>query len=349
MSVASSAANASTGVPLLANPTNPSAAEVAAALKLVRAGGITHAQSAKPDRSTTIASISPTSVPARQVKLDMYDPPTLDAATPRPVVVSWHGSGFVVDRFGADADMNRWLVDELSNVTVVDADYVKAPEFPFPEALYDVVSTVKWVIAQPWFDGNLIVKGHSAGANFALDLASRSTALSLGLTPDEYATIKACVTLYPPTDSSIALEDKATNEHGELPGIPMAALSAEVMHFFFGAYLGWNPETREKLAKDPRVSPAKAPLESYQVPCYIIACQHDPLGQEAKLFAQNLVETNAKHQLYYAQAVGHSYETRIPDVRDPTILQAPGGKAKLESFTYMLDFIRKNVPSVQKA
>ncbi|SPO26217.1 uncharacterized protein UTRI_02493 [Ustilago trichophora] len=289
MSLASSQANASTGFQLLSNPTNPSLPK------------------SPPPSNSSEQEASPI--------------PKL----PNRTVLNWHGSGYVVDRFGADADTNRWLVEALSNATVVDGDY-------------------------PWFDGNLVVKGHSAGANFALDLASRSIALSLGLTAEEYSTIKACVTLYPPTDASIPLIEKKTNENGELPGIPMSALSYQIMQFFFGAYLGWDPEYQQKMAKDPRVSPALAPLDSFEVPCYIIACEHDPLGEEAKQFAEKLVQHDSnKHALYFAKGVGHSYETRIPDVRAEGVLDVPGGKAKVESYEKMVEFIRKNVATVKLA
>lgn len=265
-------------------------------------------------------------------------------------MVNWHGSGYTVDRFGADADVNRYLTEVLPNLTVVDADYVKAPEFPFPEALYDVVAAVRWTVSQPFFNGDLILMGHSAGAQFALALSSRSTALSLGLTEQEYSHIKVCVTLYPPTDSSIPLINKATNEQGELPGIPMAALSHQVMHFFFGAYLDWAPETQQKMGTDPRVSPAHAEVESYEVPCYIVACEHDPLGQEALDFGEKLVKSDGnKHQVYFAKGVGHSYETRIPDVRDEGVEKVPGEKAKKESFERMVEFINRHVGSVNKA
>lgn len=341
MSVASKAANANSGFRLLPNPENPTPAEVAAALKLVRSGGITHPQTARPDLSLTIPSPS-----SREIKIDLYHGPRVTPDSKRPVVLSWHGSGFVVDRFGADADVNRWLVEELGCVTVVDGDYVKAPEHRFPEGLNDAVTALKWTVQQPWFDGNLILKGHSAGANFALVLSSRETAKSVGVTDEEYNTIKACVTLYPPTDSSIPLEQKRTNENGEEPGIPMSALSSQVMHFFFGSYLGWESSYQQKMGLDPRVSPAKASVESFEVPCYIIACEHDPLLDEAQTFAKRLIEHDPKHEVYLAQGVGHNYETRIPDVRDEKVLEAPGGSAKVESFKRLLQFIRKNVPAV---
>lgn len=346
MTGAAASANATTGFQLLPNPSNPSPAEVEAALKMVRAGGITYPQKATPDRTTTVPSATTSS--KRDVKLAIYDPTGIDANTPRTVVVNWHGSGYVVPRFGADADVNRWMTEEL-NVTVVDGDYVKAPENPFPEALYDAVAAIRWIVGQSWFDGNLILRGHSAGAQFALAFASRSVALSLGLTAEEYSKIKASVAIYPPTDSTIPLIEKPTNEHGELPGIPMSPLSYQIMHFFFGAYLGWDLKKQEEMGKDPRVSPAKAPLESYEVPCYIIACEHDPIGPEAKQFAAKLMEKDSRHEFYFAHGVGHSFETRIPDVRDPDVLKAPGGKAKKESFEKMLEFLKKNVPSVAKS
>lgn len=344
MSAASEAYNATSGFKQLPEHHIPSEEQVASILKVFRSAGITHKPTARPDRSLTIAS----STPSREIKIDLYHSPSLTEEQKRPVVLSWHGSGFVVDRFGADANVNRWLVEELGNVTVVDGDYLKAPEHPFPEGLGDAVTAIKWTVKQPWFDGSLILKGNSAGANFALSLSSRSNALALGLSEQEYGTIKACVALYPLTDFTIPVEHMRTNENGEEAGIPMGALSAGTLHFLFGAYLGWDPANQEKKGQDPRASPAKAPIESYEFPCFIIGCQHDPLLDEAQVFAQRLIEGDEKHEFYLAEGVGHGFESRIPDVRDAKVLEAPGGRAKVESFRRLADFLRKNVPAVAK-
>ncbi|SNX84764.1 uncharacterized protein MEPE_03473 [Melanopsichium pennsylvanicum] len=337
-----------TSFQLLSNPTNPSAEDIAAVLKIFRdQQEVSEPQCAKPDWITTCPSISSD----RQIKLGVYDPPSLPKTAKRPVVFNWHGSGFVVPRFGAEGDVCRYIAETLPNTTVIDGDYVKAPEHPFPEPLQDCVSAIKWTLAQPWCNGEIVISGHSAGAHFSLVLASKSNALALGLTEEEYKAIKACASFYPVTDISIPQKSRRTNENGVEAGIPMLPVSFELLQFAFGAFVGFDPATQQKAALDPRVSPAKAKIESFEVPCYIVACEHDPLADEAMELGKRLMEGpgGSKHEVYFAKDVGHGFDFAIGDMRSAKIDSLPGGKSSREAYVKAFEFLRRSVPSLQKA
>lgn len=84
-------------------------------------------------------------VPSRQkgrsIKVDVYQPESSTAseggvwqAAKKPVHINWHGSGFVLPCLGGDVDFCTYMVQKLQ-ITILDADYRKAPENPFPAAI----------------------------------------------------------------------------------------------------------------------------------------------------------------------------------------------------------------------
>lgn len=111
-----------------------------------------------------------------------------------PVLVNYHGSGFVLDFLGTNVLACTQLASELG-IAVLDADYRKAPEYPFPAALHDIEDLLHWleggssscssssvrVVSNHHLGGNVLVSldpscvllsGYSAGANLALVAAS---------------------------------------------------------------------------------------------------------------------------------------------------------------------------------
>jgi len=84
----------------------------------------------------------------------------------RPVLVYFHGGGFVVGSLDTHDNVCQRLADE-SGWTVVSVDYRLAPEHPFPAPLEDADAAVRSVAADPdAVDGNgtVAVGGDSAGA-----------------------------------------------------------------------------------------------------------------------------------------------------------------------------------------
>lgn len=87
----------------------------------------------------------------------------------RPILVYFHGGGFVVGSLDTHDNVCQRLATE-SGWTVVSVDYRLAPEHPFPAALEDAYAAVEAVAADSeGFDGDgtIAVGGDSAGANLA--------------------------------------------------------------------------------------------------------------------------------------------------------------------------------------
>lgn len=95
------------------------------------------------------------------------------AKEPRPVVIFWHGGGWVKGDRGAYAFAGRALASR--GFVVVIPDYRKVPEVRFPAFLQDGAEAVRWTsdnIAR--FGGDparVALAGHSAGAHTAVMLA----------------------------------------------------------------------------------------------------------------------------------------------------------------------------------
>ena len=119
---------------------------------------------------------------------------------PRPVIVFFHGGGWVKGDRAAYAFAGRAFASQ--GFVVVIPDYRKVPEVRFPAFIEDGADAVRWTrenIAQ--FGGNpdrIALAGHSAGAHTAVTLALDPRCLSAaGVAPD---TVKAVIGLSGPYD-----------------------------------------------------------------------------------------------------------------------------------------------------
>lgn len=126
----------------------------------------------------------------RHLRAHLYRPAT--SLSPSPVLINFHGSGFLLPLHGSDDEFCR-RVSRETEYTVLDVQYRLAPEYPFPAALNDVEDAVKWVLQQPdKFDlTRVAISGFSAGGNLAIVAASV-------LYPRE--TFRSVLAFYPPLD-----------------------------------------------------------------------------------------------------------------------------------------------------
>jgi acetyl esterase/lipase len=89
---------------------------------------------------------------------------------PRPLVVYFHGGGWVLGNLDSDDPLCRDLCAR-SGAVVVSVNYRHAPEVRFPAAALDAFAAVQWADANALelggIPGQLAVAGWSAGANVA--------------------------------------------------------------------------------------------------------------------------------------------------------------------------------------
>lgn len=95
---------------------------------------------------------------------------------PSPVLVNWHGSGFCLTGLLGSNVLFAARVTHALQISVLDVDYRKAPEHPFPAAVHDVEDALRWVGSgenRRRFDPSRIaVSGFSSGGTLALVAAS---------------------------------------------------------------------------------------------------------------------------------------------------------------------------------
>ncbi|QKR99645.1 alpha/beta hydrolase [Sphingomonas sp. CL5.1] len=90
---------------------------------------------------------------------------------PGPVVVFYHGGGFVIGDIDTHASFTAEMARQL-DLPVVSIDYRLAPEAPWPAAPDDCEAAARWVAGNPGELGRgvtgLVLSGDSAGGNLTI-------------------------------------------------------------------------------------------------------------------------------------------------------------------------------------
>lgn len=220
--------------------------------------------------------------PAGRIPIRVY---RLDGVDPGPIVLYFHGGGWVLGGLDSGDALCRWLAS-AATCAVVSVDYRLAPEHPYPAAVEDCVATTRWVAAHAGDLGTdasrLVVAGTSAGGNLA-------AADCLRLRRDRLVRLSLQVLIYPP------LMPNARTASIRMPDGGRTFTAASVAwcwrHYLSRPVDACEPEAAPLRARDLRGLP----------PALIITADHDPLRDEAEAYARRL------------QAAGVSVErTRYP-------------------------------------
>ncbi|KAJ5816326.1 Alpha/beta hydrolase fold-3 [Penicillium robsamsonii] len=209
----------------------------------------------------------------RTIKVHLYRP---SGSGPSPVLINFHGSGFVIPLHGGDDEFCRRVSHETKH-TVLDVRYRLAPEHPFPAALNDVEDAIKYVFTCPdKFDLTRVsISGFSAGGNLALVAAS-------SLFPRD--TFRSLISIYPVTDLSPDPASKIAPARGDFV-IPLP-----VMRLFDRCYV---PSSVDK--RDPRISPLFAQVDRFPQRVLMITVDGDTLALEGEELAQKINTLQGRH------------------------------------------------------
>lgn len=234
----------------------------------------------------------PSRDPGRPILGHMYYPPGYSTSSPAPVVINWHGSAFTIPAHGHDALFCARLARD-AGVVVLDADYRKAPEHPFPAAPNDAEDALRWVAAQGSLDPRrIIVAGFSAGGNLALSMAS---VVRKKLSPLN-VNIPLVLAVYPMTDISFPSAQRTIPK-------PIKPILPFFLKIICNAYCPRDSDKRDPLASPGLADPADFPARTA-----IITAEGDTLRPEAEVLARKLEESGRSVFSYVMKDAPHGFD-----------------------------------------
>lgn len=214
-----------------------------------------------------------------------------DDAKRRPLVVYYHGGGWVIGDLESHDTACRHLARE-ADVGVLAIDYRLAPEHRFPAAVDDALAAFRWTAANAdalGFDpARVAVAGDSAGGNLAAVVSQLATR-------DGGPRPAAQLLAYPVTDVSTKHPSYRLFSEGFL-------LTERDMDWFRSHYL---PD--EATARDPRVSPLLAPDLGGLPPAVVLTCGFDVLRDEGEAYARRLEQAGVPVTLRRSAGLIHGF------------------------------------------
>jgi acetyl esterase len=234
------------------------------------------AAAAAADPPIPMASVEGLEIPGEVGPLParFYRPGNLPPG-PAPLLVYYHGGGFVIGDLDTHDDLCRFLA-AAAGVAVLSVEYRLAPEHPFPAAVEDTFAGFLWAVGEgaerlQIDPARVGVGGDSAGGNLA-------TVVSM-LARDGGGTVPAMQLLfYPVTDPARKLPSRALFGDGFM-------LTTVDMDMFESHYL---PPGCDKT--DPRVAVLIAPDLSSLPPAYLATAGFDPLRDEGEAYGLRMRE-----------------------------------------------------------
>ncbi|KAJ5632813.1 hypothetical protein N7490_009152 [Penicillium lividum] len=209
----------------------------------------------------------------RTIKVHVYTSP---APSPSPVLINFHGSGFVLPHHGSDDEFCR-QISQKTKCTVLDVRYRLGPEYPFPAALNDAEDTINYVLGRPQeFDlSRLSLSGFSAGGNLVLAASANLFAPH---------TFRSLIAFYPVTDLTGTAIKVAPNP------TEAARIPAPLARLFNRCYVPASMDPR-----DPRISPTFAQADRFPRRMLMITADGDNLAHEAEELAGRVQKLQDAH------------------------------------------------------
>jgi acetyl esterase len=197
---------------------------------------------------------------AGEIPARIYTP---EGSGPFPVIVYYHGGGWVIANKEAYDGGARGLAKEAQAV-VVSVDYRQAPEHKFPAPWDDSLAAYKWTLANAAsLNGDpkkIAIAGESAGGNLAIAtaIAARDGALQAPL---------HVLSVYPIAQTSFTTESYVDSAMAK-------PLNRAMMRWFIDKTVSSPRDT-----KDPRMQLTSAKLQGLP-PVTIVNADIDPLRSD---------------------------------------------------------------------
>ncbi len=216
------------------------------------------------------------------------------ASGPLPLLVHFHGGGFVIGNIGV---YDPWCtaVAARAQVVVVTVAYRMAPEHRAPLAVHDCLDATHWAIEHAAELGaradSVGVTGDSAGGNLAAAVAQQ-------LRDEGFAGLRHQALVYPAPDLT-------EREVEALQGADrrFVLLTPDMMRSFRSLYLGDEGDER-----NPLLSPALGELTGLP-PALVQTAEHDPLRPDGLAYAAALQDAGVEVRATTYRGAPHGFIT----------------------------------------
>lgn len=218
-----------------------------------------------------IASVRDLDIEGRAARL--YTPRQQLGTQAAPTLLFFHGGGWIYGDLESHDAACRHLAHH-SGVQVLAYDYRLAPEAPFPAAVDDVMTALRWLVAHVDVvhadPRKLAVGGDSAGGNLAAIAALKAA--------EEGLPLAFQLLIYPASD----FVEKSFSRVEFGAGF---FLTAEFMDLATESYLGSGDP------HDPRASVLRrTEFPAGVAPAHVVTAGFDPLRDEGEAYARALAE-----------------------------------------------------------
>jgi acetyl esterase len=211
--------------------------------------------------------------PGGEIPLRIYHPLDAVKGSLLPVLVYFHGGGWLIGSIKTHDRLCRYLANAAKAV-VVSVDYRLAPEDKFPAGFDDCVAAVNWVAKNASQIGadarQLAVGGDSAGGNLAAAVTHWCR--------DHHGPAIAYQMLFYPVTDPLGTHHLSRNRYAT--GL---ILEEDMIDWFLGLYVN-SPEE----SADTRVSPLRAENFIGLPPAFVLNAALDPLCDEGRAYADKL-------------------------------------------------------------
>jgi acetyl esterase/lipase len=207
-----------------------------------------------------------------------------------PVVVYWHGGGWVIANIDV-YDAGPRALAKMAHAVVISCEYRMAPEHKFPAAHDDAFAQYQWILGNTGaFSGDetqIAVVGESAGGNLAVATAMK--ARDAGIKGPAHI-----VAIYPVAGNDMTTDSYRQNANAK--PLNKAMMEWFVSHVF----------TSKDQTNDPRLNLIGANLRNLPGATIILA-EIDPLRSEGEMLAKRLKDAGSDVDYKIFDGVTHEF------------------------------------------
>lgn len=233
--------------------------------------------------------------PQGDIACRAYRPIDASESDMLPVVVYFHGGGFVIANLDA-YERSCVALASMAKCLVVSVGYRQAPEHPFTAAVDDAYAVTQWLLTSADQIGGdstrVATAGESAGGNLATVVCLKAKDEG-GAMPIHQLLVFPITTYAPEGDQKQSIEKFATAK----------PLNGPMLDWFAKYYL---PDPK-KDAQNAYSSPLLAPDLSGLPPATMISAQIDPLESQGTAYAKALNDAGVTCEQTVYKGVTHEF------------------------------------------